>query len=126
MVQRDEYAVRMLSGKLSYPSLFRGHVDRFLGCPSCAFALLTSDPGRASTPHHLGALVLPPLPIRRRLQRLNNFGAQSHGFSTGFSTLHDEHHCPPCKTRLRLVVSLYREGVEPSGHQKRFQFIMDT
>ena len=40
------------------------------------------------------------------------------------STLHDGHHCPPCKTRLRLVVSLYREGVEPSGHRKRFPLMM--
>ena len=40
----------------------------FLGCPSCAYALL-SDPGRTSTPHQLGASVLPPYPIRRRLPR---------------------------------------------------------
>ena len=33
-------------------------------------------------PHRLSASVLPPLPIRRRFQRINNFGAQSHGFST--------------------------------------------
>jgi len=30
------------------------------------------------------------------------------------------HRCGPRKTRLRRVVSPYREGVEPSGHHKRF------
>ena len=40
----------------------------FLGCPSCAYALLF-DPGRTSTPHQLGVSVLPPYPIRRRLPR---------------------------------------------------------
>ena len=37
------------------------------------------------------------------------------------STLHGGHRCPSCKTRLRRVVSLYREGVEPSGHQQGFR-----
>jgi len=54
----------------------------FLGCPFCAFALLF-DPGRTSAPHRLGASVLPPYPIRRRLPRVNNFGAPAHGFGTG-------------------------------------------
>jgi len=53
----------------------------FLGCPSCAYALL-SDPGRTSAPHQRGASVWPPYPIRRRLQRANNLGAPSHGVST--------------------------------------------
>ena len=37
------------------------------------------------------------------------------------STLHGGHRCPSCQTRLRRVVSLYREGVEPSGHQQGFR-----
>jgi hypothetical protein len=31
------------------------------------------------------------------------------------------HRCGPRKTRLRQGVSLYREGVEPSGHHKGFR-----
>ena len=46
---------------------------RFLGCPFCAFALLF-DPGRTSAPHRLGASVLPPYPIRRRLPRVTISG----------------------------------------------------
>jgi hypothetical protein len=35
------------------------------------------------------------------------------------STLHEVRYRPLCKTCFRLVVSLYREGVEPSGLQRK-------
>jgi hypothetical protein len=94
---------------------------RFLGCPSCAYALLF-DPGRTSTPHQLGVSVLPPYPIRRRLQRgtisgLNHTASAPAVYASWPALLTDAR-----KTRLRPVVNLYREGVEPSGHQQRFLF----
>lgn len=46
---------------------------RFLGCPSCAFAVLSSDPGRTPAPHSFSAAVLPPQPIQRRLQLVTEF-----------------------------------------------------
>ena len=72
---------------------------RFLGCPFGAFALLF-DPGRTSAPHRLGASVLPPYPIRRRLPRVNNFGAQSHGFGTRCLRFTAGHRC---RTTARLA-----------------------
>ena len=34
-------------------------------------------------------------------------------------TLHEVRYHTPCKARFRLVVSLYREGVEPSGFHRK-------
>jgi hypothetical protein len=92
---------------------------RFLGCPSRAYALL-SDPGRTAVPHQLGTLVLPPPPIQRRLQRRTISGL-NHTASAHAVYASQPHRCGPRKTRLRRVVSPYREGVEPSGHHKGFR-----
>jgi hypothetical protein len=80
----------------------------------------------AGPPHPtgLGVSVLPPYPIRRRLPRVNNFGAPSHGFGTRCLRFAADIAAGPRTTRLRLVVNLYREGLEPSGHHSRFPFMM--
>ena len=46
---------------------------------------------------------------------IGDFGTQSHGFDIRCLRF-DKDSCPPSrKARFRLVVSLYREGVKPSG-----------
>ena len=99
---------------------------RFLGCPSCAFALLSPDPGRTSAPHPYGASVSPPLPIRRRLQRAIKFRGSITRLQHLLSTLRSTGRPVPRKTRFRSVVNRYREGFEPSGHQRRFQSIITS
>ena len=47
------------------------------------------------------------------------FGTQSRGFSTRCLRFKSCVTARTCKARFRLVVSLYREGVEPSGFHRK-------
>jgi len=89
---------------------------RFLGCPFRALALL-SDPGRTSTPHLTRCCGAAPVPTTTKAPATKQLRGSIPRLQHRLSTLHDEYRYPPCQTRLRLVVSLSRKGVEPSGHR---------
>ncbi len=73
-------------------------------------------PAEPTTPRLLTVLsMLPLLLSQQRLQRVENFGAQSRGFGTcclrfknGVATTH-------ARLASGWLARLYREGVEPSG-----------
>jgi hypothetical protein len=88
---------------------------RFPGAPSHTFARI-SDPGRTSRTSPLSVLpMLPPGPIRRRLQQ-SVISGLNPGLWCPLPTLHERRCHHPCKARFRLAgCGLCREGVEPSG-----------
>ena len=76
----------------------------------CAFAVF-SDPGRTDASGLLDAPTRPPFRQRRRLQARGNFGAQSHGFSTGCLRLARWVSPPGRKTRFWVLAKLSQAGL---------------
>ncbi len=65
--------------------------------------------------------MLPPLPTRRRLQRLHDFEASTR-LQRPLSTLHERRRRRPRKTRFRLAGSAFAgRASNPLGHDERFQ-----
>ena len=60
-----------------------------------------------------------PLQQQQRHQRCSYIGTQSHGFGIRCLRFKSCVTAHACKARFRLVVSLYREGVEPSGFLRK-------
>jgi hypothetical protein len=88
---------------------------RFLRNPSCTLASV-SDPGRArlASPSLAATRCCPHSAHGEDPSDKMNFGAQLRGFSTSCLRFKWCIAAPACKTRFRLVVSLCREGFEPS------------
>jgi hypothetical protein len=65
--------------------------------------------------------MLPPLPTRRRLQRVHDFEANTR-LRYQLSTLHERRCRHPCKTRFRLAGSAFAgRASNPLGRSERFQ-----
>ena len=97
----------------------RAGSHRFPGDPSHASAMIL-DPGRAGAISPLTISSTPPPGLEhRRPQRVENLGADSQGFSIRrlrFTTALP----PPMQDWLPVGgLSLYREGVEPSGSLRK-------
>src|ERR1035438_5921183 len=60
-----------------------------------------------------------PLQQQQRHQQSSYIGTQSHGFDIRCLRFKSCVTAHACKARFRLVVSLYREGVEPSGFHRK-------
>jgi hypothetical protein len=86
---------------------------RFLGSPSCAFALLL-DPGRASLPCPLRQFGVAPAGQTTKaatitISWLNHTASALAVYASRFGFPYTG------KTRSRLVANLYRMGFEPTG-----------
>jgi hypothetical protein len=65
--------------------------------------------------------MLPPVPTRRRLQRVHDFEANTR-LRYPLSTLHERRCRHPCKTRFRLAGSAFAgRASNPLGRSERFQ-----
>ena len=91
---------------------------RFLENPSRTFAPLF-DSGRSDEPHPIG----PPGAVPTHLKSEDTRMCPSRSSITRLwyllPTLHEVRYRTPCKAYFRLVVNLYREGVEPSGFHRK-------
>ena len=90
---------------------------RFLRNPSCTFAPV-SDSGRTdyvSPNRHFSA---DPTSFTMRSPTMRQFHSSIPWLKYLLFTLHNQGYPWLCKTHFRLMVSLYRVGVEPTGFQR--------